>query len=215
MDETRNSSGNARARWRSGLVATAAVLLAGCADAGDSRLADGARNAGAFSSVDMAIPSSVLGDILSGRVAQDSRDYVAALAFYQDALRRSPDSAELGSRVLALAVTEGRFDIAAPLAARLAAANPDGAGLAQLVETVEQVKAGRWADALAAAKHLPREGFYRFAGTFARAWTLAATADKGPEAAAEFDEFGQAETLAGLKALQMALVEDLTGDAGN
>jgi tetratricopeptide (TPR) repeat protein len=215
MDDTRNSSGNARAGWRTGLAATAALLLGGCADAGDSRLADGIGSAGALPGVDVAIPSSVLGDILTGRVAQDSRDFTAALAFYQDALRRSPDDAELGNRVLGLAVTEGRFDIAAPLAARLAAANPDGAGLAQLVETVEQVKAGHWGPALVAARHLPREGFYRFAGTFARAWALAATPDQAQEAAAEFDEFGQTEALAGLKALQSALVEDLTGDAGH
>src|SRR5580658_1133104 len=213
MEEMQRSRRSAMPRWRLGLVSTAALLmLAGCADAGDSRLAGAA--GGADGVAGGTAPMTEMGDILSGRVAQDNRDYAAALGFYRDALRRAPDSPELGNRVLVLAVTEGRFDIAGPVAAKLAAADPAGAGLAQLVQTVEKVKAGNWSAALDAARHLPREGFYRFAGTFARAWALAADPGQAQAAAAEFDEFAQTPPLAGLKALQTALVQDLTGDAG-
>jgi tetratricopeptide (TPR) repeat protein len=214
MDETRKSSRSPMPGWRAGLLSTAALLgLAGCADARDGNFfavdADAADMAAATGE---PAPMSAMGAFLAGRVAQDTQDYTAALAFYRDALARSPNSPELADHVLVLAVTEGRFDIAGPIAAKLAAADDD-AGLAQLVETVEQVKAGHYAAALASAKHLPNEGFYRFAGTFARAWTLAADPDQAKAAAAEFDEFAQAPPLAGLKALQTALVQDLTGDA--
>jgi tetratricopeptide (TPR) repeat protein len=212
MNATRKTSQKRKTGWRVGLGAIPALLmLAGCADAGDGRPL-----------VQLDLPPapggsrmSALGDFLAGRVAQDGRDYAAALAFYSDALRRSPDSPELANHVLVLAVTEGRFDVAGPLAAALAATDPDGAGLAQLVQTVEQVKAGHWATALDAAQHLPKEGFYRFAGTFARAWTMAANPDQAQAAAAQFDEFAQTPPLAGLKALQTALVQDLTGNAGS
>jgi tetratricopeptide (TPR) repeat protein len=206
------------ARDASRLAALAAVIaLAGCVEPGglhDGRLADDDAVA-----ADVAAASgdgtkmTGLGAFLSARIALDNRDFGAALAFYREALGHSPDSPELANRVLVLAVTEGRFDVAGPVAARLAAADPDGAGLAQLVETVEEVKAGKYRAALASAQHLPREGFYRFAGTFARAWTLAADPGQAQAAAAEFDEFAQTPPLAGLKALQTALVQDLTGDA--
>ena len=121
---------------------------------------------------------SAMGAFLSGRIAQDTQDFSTALDFYREALRRAPGNVELGNHVLVLAVTEGRFDIAKPLAAKLAAADPDGAGLAQLVQTIEEVKAGHYTAAVESAQHLPKEGFYRFAGTFARAWALAGEPDQ-------------------------------------
>jgi Flp pilus assembly protein TadD len=224
MDETRKRSRRGMKRCLSGRLtrvastaSAAALMLAGCTEPRlmhDGRLADDADVAAdvAAASGDAA-PMTGLGAFLSARVALDNREYGAALAFYRQALSQAPDSPELANRVLVLSVTEGRFDVAGPVAARLASADPDGAGLAQLVETVEQVKASRYRAALDSARHLPHEGFYRFAGTFARAWTLAADPDQARAAAAEFDEFAQAAPLAGLKALQTALVQDLTGDA--
>jgi tetratricopeptide (TPR) repeat protein len=215
MDDTRKSSRSPKSGWRTGLLATTALLgLAGCADARDPHFfATDAEAADMAAANGEPAPMTAMGAFLSGRVAQDTQDYKAALGFYLDALSRAPASPELANHVLVLAVTEGRFDIAGPLADKLAAADPDGAGLAQLVETVERVKAGHYAAALESARHLPKDGFYRFAGAFARAWALAADPSQAKAAAAEFDDFAQAPPLAGLKALQTALVQDLTGDA--
>jgi tetratricopeptide (TPR) repeat protein len=212
MDATQKTSRHHKTGWRVGLAAMPGLLLlAGCAVAGDGRPAVQLDPSPTLGGTGM----SALGDFLAGRVAQDTQDYAAALGFYSDALRRSPTSPELANHVLVLSVTEGRFDIAGPLASAMVEANPDGAGLAQLVQTVEQVKAGHWSAALDAARHLPNEGFYRVAGTFARAWTMAATPEQAQAAAAQFDEFAQTPPLAGLKALQTALVQDLTGNAGS
>ncbi|MEI9986134.1 MAG: tetratricopeptide repeat protein [Aliidongia sp.] len=222
MEERRNSSWGTVPRWRSGLLATVAVSsallgLVGCADAGnveDTRFADDALAADAAAASGEAAPMTAMGAFLAGRVAQEDRKFGDALGFYRDALARSPNSVELANHVLVLSVTEGRFDIAGPVAAKLAKADPDGAGLAQLVVTVEQAKAGHYTEALDAARHLPKEGFYRLVGGFARAWALAADPDHATAAAAELDDL-QASSPAPLKALQTALVQDLTGDAAN
>ena len=217
MQGTETGSRSRTPAWRFRLLATVALAaLVACSEARDERLAleDAAAADAAASSGDTP-PMSAMGAFLSGRIAQDTQDYTTALDFYREALRRAPGNVELGNHVLVLAVTEGRFDIAKPLAAKLAAADPDGAGLAQLVQTIEQVKAGHYTAAVESAQHLPKEGFYRFAGTFARAWALAGEPDQAKAAAAEFDEFSQSPPLAGLKALQTALVQDLTGDAAN
>src|SRR5580658_7259859 len=91
MEEMQRSRRSAMPRWRLGLVSTAALLmLAGCADSGDSRLAGAA--GGADGVAGGTAPMTEMGDILSGRVAQENRDYAAALGFYRDALRRAPYS---------------------------------------------------------------------------------------------------------------------------
>ena len=217
MQGTETGSRSRTPAWRFRLLATVALAaLVACSEARDERLAlEDAAAADAAASSGETPPMSAMGAFLSGRIAQDTQDYTTALDFYREALRRAPGNVELGNHVLVLAVTEGRFDIAKPLAAKLAAADPDGAGLAQLVQTIEQVKAGHYTAAVESAEHLPKEGFYRFAGTFARAWALAGEPDQAKAAAAEFDEFSQSPPLAGLKALQTALVQDLTGDAAN
>jgi tetratricopeptide (TPR) repeat protein len=218
MDEMRKNRRNSLlywrpVSWRLGTLAGIGMLwLAGCTHAG---LADGAEPGAALQAV---LPGgtgemSVFGEILAGRVAQDNQDYAAALKFYRSALSRDPGNADLANRVVALSVAEGRFDIAQPIAAKLVVTDPEGAGLAALVETVEQVKAGHFKAALTAADHLPKEGFYRLAGTFARAWSAAGLPDKAKDAVGEFDEFAHNAPLAPLKALQTALVQDLIGDA--
>ena len=215
MQGTETGSRSRMPGWRFGLLTTAAlVAVVACSETRDERVAlEDAAAADAAASSGETPPMSAMGAFLSGRIAQDTHDFATALDFYREALQRSPGNVELGNHVLVLAVTEGRFDIAKPLAAKLAAADPDGAGLAQLVQTIEEVKAGHYPAAVDSAQHLPKEGFYRFAGTFARAWALAGEPDQAKAAAAEFDEFAQSPPLAGLKALQTALVQDLTGNA--
>src|SRR5579859_7404787 len=104
MDERRNSSSRLMMPvWRSGLLVAMAVSgtllgLASCADAGDAqdaRFADDALAADEAAATGGAAPMTSLGAFLSGRVAQDDRDYGTALAFFREALSRAPDSVEL------------------------------------------------------------------------------------------------------------------------
>lgn len=160
-----------------------------------------------------AVATTPLGAYLSGRVAEEERDLPAALAFYEDALAHEPSNPELVARVFVLAVSEGRFDVAGPLARELVEADPQ-AGLANAVVAIEALKAGHAGRALAAARRLPDDGFNHELGGFTRAWSEAAEEPGAPAKAvaelATVDRNG-AETV--LRHLHTALIEDLAGNA--
>ena len=223
MNERRKSGPGetvSSSRLRTLAISAGVALLAGCTapdGIGGTRFVDDAFAADTVAADEAAAtgeaaPMTTLGAFLAGRVAQDERNYATALAFYRDALARNPSSAELANHVLVLAVAEGRFDIAGPVSAKLAEADPDNAGLAQLVQLVEQAKSGHAAAAADAARHLPKEGFYRLAGSLARGWTLAMDPGKTQEALAELDDLAQLPPLAPLKTLHAALMLDLAGN---
>ena len=224
MDERRKSGPGeivSLSRLLTLAVSAGVALLAGCTapdGVGGTRFVDDAFAADTVAADEAAAtgeaaPMTALGAFLAGRIAQDERNYATALAFYRDALARNPSSAELANHVLVLAVAEGRFDIAGPVSAKLAEADPDNAGLAQLVQLVEQAKSGHASAAVDAARHLPKEGFYRLAGSLARGWTLAMDPGKTREALAELDDLAQLPPLAPLKTLHAALMLDLAGNA--
>jgi tetratricopeptide (TPR) repeat protein len=199
-------------RQASLLILTMMLTLSGCADAREQRVAnDGDVGfVGDTGPASGAIPTSTIGAFLSGRVAQQEQNYTAALGFYLDALAHDPDSPEIANQVLAIAVNEGRFDIAGPLSARLATGQDTP--LATLIQAVELTKAGKVDKALDLADHLPRQGFQLFAGAFARAWLRAADPQQLDKALAELDAFGQDKQLNGLKTIHTALIEDLDGN---
>jgi tetratricopeptide (TPR) repeat protein len=223
MDERRKSSPDqtvSSPRLLTLAMSAGLALLAGCTapnGVGGPRFVDDAFAADTVAADEAAAtgetaPMTTLGAFLAGRIAQDERNYATALAFYRDALARNPSSAEMANHVLVLAVAEGRFDIAGPVAAKLAEADPDNAGLAQMVQLVEQAKSGHAAAAVDAARHLPKEGFYRLAGALSRGWTLAMDPAKTQEALAELDDLAQLPPLAPLKTLHAALMLDLAGN---
>jgi tetratricopeptide (TPR) repeat protein len=212
MDDAYADGRNMTTRKTCGALVLGALLtLVGCADAKDWRLAGNDAAAIGSPLPDRAVPASAMGAYLAGRVAQEENDFPAALAFYQGALVEDPGNDEVANRVLALAVNEGRFDIAGPLSAKLATGFPD-AGLANLVQAVEQLKAGHYDRALDFADRLPKQGFHLFAGTFARAWIRVADPHQLDKAEAEFTVFNQTKGLDGLKMVQIALLQDLAGD---
>jgi tetratricopeptide (TPR) repeat protein len=188
------------------------MLLAGCAGAGgESQLAADLPLAAAAALPPDAVPTTPLGAYLSGRVAEEEHDLPAALAFFEDALAHDPGNPELITHLFILSVTEGRFDIAAPLAKTLAKADPKGA-LPNLVAAVDLTHDGKPADALEHAKQLPDVSLYHFVGRLTRAWLLTATKALPATAMAELDGLESAETLGTLKALHEALITDLDGD---
>jgi tetratricopeptide (TPR) repeat protein len=151
------------------------------------------------------------GAYLAGRVAQEDHDYPAALAFYQSALAHAPGNLEISNRLFVLAITEGRFDLARPLAATLLEHDPQAA-LPNLIETAEELKRDAPRDALAHANKIEREGYFRLCGALARAWATLAATGQLPAATAALDDLGDEAPLQALKTLQKALMADLAGD---
>ncbi len=196
-----------------GASVLAVLLGAGCAASGDdlNRLADGRPMARSVAVAPDATPMTALGAYLSGRVAQEERDFGAALSFYEAALAAAPGDPELTSRVFVLAASEGRFDVARPLAERILAGDPTSP-LANLVAADEALKQNRPGDALAHAARLPDDGFYRYVGAFARAWMTEAAKAGAPAATAELKAIQSEPSFAEMLALHAALIEDLAGD---
>src|ERR1700757_1866566 len=121
------------------------------------------------------------GAYLAGRHAQETRDYAAAVSWYEDALKTDPESAELISRTFLMEASEGRFERARLLAERELKLDPTDA-VAELILAIDRVKAGDKAGALARAEALPTEGVHRFVGPLALGWTrMAAGGPAGAE----------------------------------
>ena len=149
------------------------------------------------------------GAYLAGRHAQETRDYAAAAAWFEDALESDPESPELISRTFLMEASEGRFDQALPLAERELTLDPSDA-VAELILMIERVKAGDTAGALARAEALPGDGVHRFVGPLARGWMRMAVGDlAGADAALrQLDKFNG---FAPLEYYQLGLLYDFAG----
>jgi tetratricopeptide (TPR) repeat protein len=151
------------------------------------------------------------GAYLSGRHAQQMRDYQTAASWFEDALRADPESPELITRTFLMEASVGRFKRARNLAeSELKVDSTDA--VAELVLLMDRVKAGDKLGALALAERMHEDGVHRFVGPLARTWTRMATGDlAGAEAALqEFDKFNG---FAPLKYYQLALIYDFAGRA--
>src|SRR5215469_14667175 len=122
----------------------------------------------AIGSAPAAEPETPFGAYLAGRHAQETRDYAAAAAWFENALKSDPKSPELIARTFLMEASEGRFERARALAERELRLDPTDA-VAQLIMLIDRVKAGDKAGALAQAETLPADGLHRFLGPVARA----------------------------------------------
>src|SRR5712671_1921460 len=149
------------------------------------------------------------GAYLAGRHAQETRDYTAAAAWFEDALKSDPESPELITRTFLMEASEGRFDRARALAEKELRLDPTDA-VGQLILLIDRVKAGDKAGALARAETLPADGLHRFLGPLARAWTRMGMGDlAGADAALrQLDRFNG---LAPLEFYQLGLLYDFAG----
>src|SRR6266850_1260278 len=170
------------------------LLLAGLLASGSAAAADTETPFGAY---------------LAGRHAQERRDYAAAAAWFEDALKSDPESPELITRTFLMEASEGRFDRARALAEKELGLDPTDA-VAQLILLIDRVKAGDKAGALARAETLPADGLHRFLGPLARAWTRMGMGDlAGADAALrQLDKFNG---LAPLEFYQLGLLYDFAG----
>ncbi len=118
------------------LVLTAALLSAGIS-----------RPAIATSGAEDIDLNSLSGIYLAARIADASRDFKSAGAFYRAAFRSDPDNVFLLDRSLVLTVAEGRIDDAKPFAEQLAKKMP-GNHAARLVQSVTGLRGKKYAEAI-------------------------------------------------------------------
>jgi tetratricopeptide (TPR) repeat protein len=164
----------------------------------------------AIGSAAAAEPETPFGAYLAGRHAQETRDYAAAAAWFENALKSDPESPELIARTFLMEASEGRFERARALAEKELRFDRTDA-VAQLVLLINRVKAGDKAGAQAHAETLPADGLHRFLGPLARAWTRMGMGDlAGADAALrQLDRFSG---LAPLEFYQLGLLYDFAGD---
>ena len=163
----------------------------------------------AIGSAAAADTQTTYGAYLAGRHAQERRDYTAAAAWFEDALKSDPESPELITRTFLMEASEGRFDRARALAEKALRLDPTDA-VAQLILLIDRVETGDKAGALARAETLPADGLHRFLGPVARAWTRMGMGDlAGADAALrQLDRFNG---LAPLEFYQLGLLYDFAG----
>jgi tetratricopeptide (TPR) repeat protein len=149
------------------------------------------------------------GTYLSGRHAQELREYPAAAKWFENSLRADPDSSELISRTFLMEAYEGNFGRAIPLAKKELALDPSDA-VANLVLLVDRIGAGDKAGALARAEALPSDGLYRYAGPPALAWVRMAMGDL-PGADQALQGLDKFDGLAPLEFFQRGLIYDFAG----
>src|SRR5438876_7108083 len=174
--------------------AAAAVLLAGILATGSAAAADTQTPFGAY---------------LAGRHAQERRDYAAAAAWFEDALKSDPESPELITRTFLMEASEGRFERARALAEKELRLDPTDA-VAQLILLIDRVEAGDEAGALARAETLPADGLHRFLGPLARAWTRMGMGNLA-DADAALRQLERFNGLAPLEFYQLGLLYDFAG----
>ena len=164
----------------------------------------------AIGSAAAADTETPFGAYLAGRHAQERRDYAAAAAWFEDALKSDPESPELITRTFLMEASEGRFDRARALAEKELRLDPTDA-VGQLILLIDRVKAGDKAGALARAETLPADGLHRFLGPLARAWTRMGMGDlAGADAALR--QLERFNGLAPLEFYQLGLLYDFAGD---
>jgi len=194
-------------RLKYGMAVSLAMLLSACGSSGAAPPDFAAAAPPPDLPAGITEVHTPFGAYLAGTIAAQHHDDTLALAYYQAALIENPSDPTLASRVFVLAVLNGRFDIAIPLAGRITAVAPQEP-LANLVLTVDALKRDDKSAAAEYAARLPQDGFYHFAGAFARAWS----ADDEQTALKDLDGLGDDGGLTALTALQKALIADLAGD---
>lgn len=149
------------------------------------------------------------GAYLAGLHAQQQRDYHAAAAWFEQALKADPNAPELIGRTFLMEACEGSFPRAEALAKTELHLNPNAAA-ARIVLLVEKMKAGDDKGALADAQSLPSEGIHRLVTPLALAWTRMANGDL-PGADAALQQLDKFAGLAPLKFFQLGLLYDFAG----
>jgi len=157
----------------------------------------------------VAAGSSFIGNYLAGRHAQVQRDGARAIEYFRRALEQDPENRDLMLRAAVVMISEGATADAMALARRLA----DGGAGNSVVEyalAVDDIGAGRFAEAAGRLADLPENGINRYVGALLRAWTRVGLGDldQARAALADLKSGEEANPLANLHA---ALIHDIAG----
>jgi tetratricopeptide (TPR) repeat protein len=189
---------------RVAFVAAVASLAAGCAsappDGHSTRKTD----------YEKGHVSSALSGYLAGRFAQGVGDSQAAAGYFAAALKHDPDNMELLQRSFGLMTTEGRLDVAAPLAERVLAFDADEP-LPLVVAGLEDARNGRWSKAVSRFQLLPQRGIHGILGPLLLAWAKLGDGTDPAVAIDALDALNKTKGLEPLRAYHAALIADLGG----
>ncbi len=155
--------------------------------------------------------TSLAGNYLAGRHAQARGDLSAAVDFLGAALEQAPDSPNLLRRTFALMAMEGRMEEATALAGRVVAVKAK-APIAELMVVVDDIKAGRFAEAEKRLAGLPTKGFNVVMRPLLSAWARVGLGK--PDAALEaLKPLAEEDRSRALHDLHAALINETAGHA--
>ena len=153
--------------------------------------------------------TSLLGSYLAGRHARGLNDTAAAAEYYRNALAVDPENEVLLEQAFLMELTEGQYNTAAELAAKLAK-SPNQNRMTRLFLGLVDFKAKRWEQAdehFAAANSGP---IGELSSALARAWTRQAQ-DRSDEALQLIEVQKQAEWAQFYMRYHRALIADIGG----
>ena len=153
--------------------------------------------------------ASPFGDYLAGRYARSQNDLSAAAKYYLRALDEDPTNASLLRRSFALAVQDGLFDKAVPLARRMVETKPANS-IASLLVVLDDVKRGAYKRALARLDDAPSSGFNALLGPVLKAW-IAAGQSRYEAALDTLNALDEEVSFHSFRDFHQALIADLAG----
>lgn len=159
--------------------------------------------------VPVPVGASFVGNYLAGRHAQVRRDGAKAIEYFRLALKEDPDNVDLMLRAAVVMISEGVFADAVTLARRLEGKGSDNS-VVEYTLAVDDIRAGRFADAGKRLAVLPENGINRYVGAMLRAWSLVGLGDVDG-ARTTLAELKRSEGTNALADLHEALIHDLTG----
>ncbi|SUS07042.1 conserved exported hypothetical protein [uncultured Defluviicoccus sp.] len=115
---------------------------------------------------------TLTGNYLAARHARAQNDEAAAADFLRAAIALAPDDNLLLGRTFFVLVLDGQVNDAVPLARRYVESSPDKSGLARLLLAIEDVRAGRLADAKRHLEILAQDDSFSYLGPVLTAWAL-------------------------------------------
>lgn len=151
-----------------------------------------------------------VGNYLAGRHAQAVREGDRAISFFESALEKDPENADLNLRTGVLLVSEGQVTDAVPFLRRL----PDGGSsstVANFVLSTHDMMEGRFGEAAERLAVLPDNGINQFVGPLLKAWALLGMGDTAA-ALESINELADTTGAEALYDLHVGLIQALAGN---
>ena len=153
--------------------------------------------------------NSPLGDYLAGNFALETGLLAEAATYFERALANDPDNPDLRRQLFLLSLASGRYDAALDQAGALVAEGAD-VPEAELLLSLEEVRAGSFGDAHRRLAAMTGEGVAGLTTPFIDAWVLFAQ-DNRTASAQALTRLDQGEALGPLNGYHKAMMLDLSG----